>query len=128
MALAHHHEVAAGTPRLGYERHQIDADIWVRAETQLQLPVHHTARDQVGDHIHAARERIAGDVRVVGAQVIALRVAGVEEGPGGEEELHDPYVRWQTICAQVAGVFRLHVAAEYPCGQRIEQARLERRA
>jgi len=128
MALAHHHDVAAGTPCLGYERQQIDADIGVRAETQLQLAVHHAPREQLGNHVHAARERIAGDVRVVGAQVIALRVPGVQEGAGREEELHDAYVGRQAIGAQVARILRLDVAAEHPRDQRIEQARLERRA
>ena len=105
-------DVAAGAARLGDERQQIHGDVRIGAEAQLHLSVHRTPRHKVRDHVHAARQCVARNVRVVGADIVPLRMADVEQRTRIEKKLDDLHIAGDIPLVQVSHVIQGYGGAE----------------
>jgi hypothetical protein len=77
------------------------------------------------DHIEAAFQRVARDVRVVRAEVVLLEPGVVEPRTGLEKELDDLDVVGQAALLDQPQVLELGKAAEDALRQRIDQAPFE---
>ena len=126
--LAQHHDRLSGGAQLRELGDEIDGDIGVAAEADFGGAAHHSPGDHVSDHVDATRQQLARHVRVVRRQIVRLRVRGIEQRPGLEEELDDAH-----ICRHRAGAHRLQVVefrvvAEDARRQRLDERLLERRS
>ncbi len=126
MHFSDHGHRASGAARVFEERQQVPGHVGVRAEAQAQLAVVHAARHQLRHHVHPVRQDLARDMRVIGAQVVALRVYRTEERARRQEELDHAYVAGHGAVMYRARVVRLDVAAEHALDERTGEARLER--
>ena len=83
------------------------------------------ARDQLREHIQAALQRVARDMRVVGAEIVLLERRAVQPCAGLEEELDDLDVIGQPALLDQPHIFQLGIGAEQALRQRLDQAPLE---
>ena len=125
MHLAEHDHGRARRAQLREVGHQVHGDVGIAAQADLGGAAHAALRHHVRDHVHAARQQLARDVRVVGRQVVRLRVFRVEQRAGLEEELDDAHVGRHRVPAHRLEVVELGVVAEDARGEWLDEAPFE---
>ncbi len=71
---------------------QVDRDIGVRSQAVFRAPFDAAFADQLRDDIDAMRRHVARHLRVVGADIVTLRVRHIEQRAGIQKELDDLHI------------------------------------
>ena len=71
---------------------QIDRDIGIGTQAIFRAPLDAAFCDQLSDDIDAVGRDIAGNMRVVAADIVTLRMRNVEQRAGIEKEFDDLHV------------------------------------
>ncbi len=123
--LADDFDVCAGAAPRRQVFEQIQRDIRIRSETVFAAPLDAALGDQLGNHVDAVGGQVARHVRVVAADVVALRVPHVEQGAGVQKELDDAHVLRHARAVQIGHRVERHARAEQPCHERLQEAAFE---
>jgi hypothetical protein len=121
--LPEHEHAPAPRPSPPLEPQEVERDVRVRA--QADPPALVRRADELRVDVHAEVERVAQDVRVVGARVALLRARVVELAPRREVELAHLDVGRQGPRVARLRVGELGIPAEEPPPHRLHQAALE---
>ena len=123
--LADDDEVSAGAPLRRQVFEQIECDIRVRPQTVFSARLDAAFRDELCHDIDPLSGHVARHVRVVAADIVALRVLYVEQGAGIQEELDDAHVLRYARRVQIGYVVERHAPAKEPRHQGLQEAAFE---
>ena len=104
---------------------QIDRDIGVRSQAVFRTALDVALGNELADDIDAVGGNIARHVRVVGADIVTLRMPHIEQRTGIQKKFHDLHVVGHAAAVQIGHIVERHTCAEQPRHQRLQKAALE---
>ena len=107
------------------QRQQIDRQVWITAQTVGSGGLFGAMRYQLANHVDAAVEHALQRLRIVGRDILLLRIRRVQPLAGLEEELVDFDVGRHFAGADRGGVIERRIPGEHTLRNRIEKAMLK---
>ncbi|HEX3911963.1 MAG TPA: hypothetical protein VHW71_00535 [Steroidobacteraceae bacterium] len=123
--LADDHDLPPRLPLRRQMREQVQGDIGIRPKAVFAAALDTAFCDQLCDDVDPPGGNIARNMRVIAADIVALRMCNAEQCARLQEKLYDLHIVGYTGAMQIGEVIERHIGPEQPDHQRLEEAPLQ---